>query len=65
MSDPNANPDKHDQPASAGDCKRVIRRKRAKHVHEEEMGLNIYPMMDMMTILLVFLIQSFASGAAL
>jgi biopolymer transport protein ExbD len=28
------------------------------------MGLNIYPMMDMMTILLVFMIQSFASSGA-
>jgi biopolymer transport protein ExbD len=52
------------KPATAADCKRVIRRKIGKHVHEEELGLNIYPMMDMMTILLVFLIQSFASGAA-
>ena len=50
--------------ASVGDVKRAIRRKLAKHEEEEEMGLNIYPMMDMMTILLVFLIQSFASGAA-
>jgi biopolymer transport protein ExbD len=33
-------------------------------VPEEEVGLNIYPMMDMMTILLVFLIMQFASSAA-
>jgi biopolymer transport protein ExbD len=52
------------KPATIGDCKRVIRRVLSKHVHEEEMGLNLYPMMDMMTILLVFLIMSFASGAA-
>src|SRR5262249_3778491 len=53
-----------DRPATVADCKRVIRRKVRKHEVEEEHGLNIYPMMDMMTILLVFLIQSFASGAA-
>jgi biopolymer transport protein ExbD len=53
-----------DRPATIADCKRVIRRKTRKHEVEEEHGLNIYPMMDMMTILLVFLIQSFASGAA-
>ena len=54
----------HDKPAGIADCKRVIRRILGKREVEEEMGLNIYPMMDMMTILLVFLIQSFASGAA-
>jgi biopolymer transport protein ExbD len=53
-----------ERPATLADCKRMIRRKLAKHEPEEEMGLNIYPMMDMMTILLVFLIQSFTSGAA-
>ena len=54
----------HDKPAGIADCKRVIRRIIGKREGPEEMGLNIYPMMDMMTILLVFLIQSFASGAA-
>lgn len=52
------------KPATASDVKRVIRKRRSKHVHEEEMGLNIYPMMDMMTILLVFLIQQFASSSS-
>jgi biopolymer transport protein ExbD len=47
-----------------GDVKRVIRRALAKREAPEEVGLNIYPMMDMMTILLVFLIMSFASGGA-
>ncbi|HEY2734119.1 MAG TPA: biopolymer transporter ExbD [Polyangiales bacterium] len=56
--------DHTDRPATAGDVKRVIRRKVARREQPEEVGLNIYPMMDMMTILLVFLIQSFASGAA-
>ena len=51
--------------ASASQVKRIIRRRLAHQVPHEELGLNIYPMMDMMTILLVFLIQNFAqSGAA-
>jgi biopolymer transport protein ExbD len=50
--------------ATASQVKRIIRRRLAKHQPHEEMGLNIYPMMDMMTILLVFLIQSFASSGA-
>jgi biopolymer transport protein ExbD len=54
----------NERPATLGDCKRKVRRLLGKHQEEEEVGLNIYPMMDMMTILLVFLIQSFASGAA-
>ena len=53
-----------DRPATMGDVKRIIRRKIAKHEEEGEVGLNIYPMMDMMTILLVFLIMSFASSNA-
>lgn len=57
---------KDNQPfATITQVKRIIRRRLAKHPVHEELGLNIYPMMDMMTILLVFLIQSFAqSGAA-
>lgn len=54
----------HDRPATMADCKRKIRHMQSKHEEPEETGINIYPMMDMMTILLVFLIQSFASGAA-
>ena len=50
--------------ASASQVKRIIRRRLAKQVPHEELGLNIYPMMDMMTILLVFLIQNFASSGA-
>jgi biopolymer transport protein ExbD len=53
-----------DRPATLADCKRIIRRKLRKREEHEEVGLNIYPMMDMMTILLVFLIMQFASGAA-
>lgn len=53
-----------DRPASLADCKRIIRRKLRKREEQEEIGLNIYPMMDMMTILLVFMIMQFASSAA-
>lgn len=55
----------HDErPATLADCKRIIRSKMRRREEAEEMGLNIYPMMDMMTILLVFLIMQFANGAA-
>lgn len=50
--------------ATASQVKRIIRRRIAKHPVHEELGLNIYPMMDMMTILLVFLIQNFAQSNA-
>jgi biopolymer transport protein ExbD len=53
-----------DELANLADLKRIIRRKQRHHEEQEEIGLNIYPMMDMMTILLVFLIMQFASGAA-
>jgi biopolymer transport protein ExbD len=53
-----------DRPGTLADCKRIIRRKLRKQEEQEEIGLNIYPMMDMMTILLVFMIMQFASGAA-
>jgi len=52
------------RPATLADCKRIIRSKMRRQEEAEEMGLNIYPMMDMMTILLVFLIMQFANGAA-
>lgn len=50
--------------ATGSELKRIIRRNLRKHPAEEEMTLNIYPMMDMMTILLVFLIQQFAATSA-
>ena len=50
--------------ATPSQVKRIIRRRIAKHPVHEELGLNIYPMMDMMTILLVFLIQNFAQSSA-
>jgi biopolymer transport protein ExbD len=59
-----AEPNNSERPATMADCKRVIRRVISRREQPEEVGLNIYPMMDMMTILLVFLIMSFASGGA-
>lgn len=53
-----------DKPASMGHVKAIIRRRIRKHVPHEEMSINIYPMMDMMTILLVFLVMQFATSSA-
>ncbi len=53
-----------EQPASIGQVKQIIRRRlRRKPEHQSE-GINIYPMMDMMTILLVFMVMQFASSTA-
>ncbi len=53
-----------EEKASMGAVKREIRRRVAKHPEPEGHGLNIYPMMDMMTILLVFMVMQFASSSA-
>ncbi len=50
--------------ASMATVKRIIRRKKKHHPEPEGHGLNIYPMMDMMTILLVFMVMQFASSSA-
>lgn len=50
--------------ASAAQVKAAIRRKVKKHPEHSEEGINIYPMMDMMTIILVFLIMQFAQDSA-
>ncbi len=50
--------------ATMGHVKGMVRRKLRKAPGHEENTLNIYPMMDMMTILLVFLIMQFAQQAA-
>ena len=50
--------------ATAAQVKAIIRRRLRKQEEHMEMGLNIYPMMDMMTILLVFLIMQFAAAQA-
>lgn len=50
--------------ASASQVKAAIRRKLKRHPEHEHQELNIYAMMDMMTILLVFLIMQFAAATA-
>ena len=49
--------------ASAAQVKAAVRRKVKKHPEHTEEGINIYPMMDMMTIILVFLIMQFAQDS--
>jgi biopolymer transport protein TolR len=53
-----------EKPATMSHVKGMVRRKLRKTPPHEETSLNIYPMMDMMTILLVFLIMQFAQQAA-
>ena len=50
--------------AKLPDLKRIIRKKLSRREEEMETSLNIYPMMDMMTILLVFMIMNFATESA-
>ncbi len=50
--------------ASMSQVKRMIRRRKAKWPVHASHGLNIYPMMDMMTILLVFMVMQFSSSTA-
>jgi len=51
-------------PATMGQVKQAIRRKLRRQAPHEEQTLNIYAMIDMMTILLVFLIMQFANSAS-
>lgn len=51
-------------PASMTDLKRMIRSKKRRQEEHAAHGLNIYPMMDMMTILLVFMVMQLASSSA-
>lgn len=53
-----------DRPYSAGQVKSLIRRKLSRIEPHSEQGLNIYPLMDVMTILLVFMIMQFAQESA-
>ena len=50
--------------ATAAQVKRMIRRKLKAQAPHEDQSLNIYPLMDVMTILLVFMIMQFAQEAA-
>ena len=53
-----------EEKASMAVVKRHIRRRLKKHPEHSHEGINIYPMMDMMTILLVFMVMQFASSSA-
>ncbi len=57
-------PQNQEKPATTLQVKQLIRKILKKQPPHEEMSLNIYPMMDMMTILLVFMIMSFSASAA-
>ena len=50
--------------ASMSYVKRLVRKKLRRQPEHEEQFLNIYPMMDMMTILVVFLLMQFAASSA-
>jgi biopolymer transport protein ExbD len=53
-----------EQKASALEMKRALTRAKRRHKHDPEINyLNITPMLDMMTIILVFLLKSLASSA--
>ncbi len=50
--------------ASMAQVKQLIRRKLRRIEEPDEQSLNIYPLMDVMTILLVFMIMQFAQESA-
>ncbi len=53
-----------DEPASMQQVKRIIRKKLRRQPEEGSQDLNIYPLMDIMTILLVFMIMQFSQEGA-
>jgi biopolymer transport protein ExbD len=56
--------EEQEQTASMAQVKSIIRRKLRKQPEHAEQSLNIYPLMDVMTILLVFMIMQFAAESA-
>ncbi|MGF1465042.1 MAG: ExbD/TolR family protein [Sandaracinaceae bacterium] len=56
--------DHDDDVATMAQVKRMVRRKLRKREEPTDQSLNIYPLMDVMTILLVFLIMQFAQESA-
>ena len=64
MSEQGHPPGGEEKEATMAQVKSLVRRKLRKVPEHEEQSLNIYPMMDMMTILLVFLIMQFAQASA-
>ncbi|MCU0673224.1 MAG: biopolymer transporter ExbD [Myxococcota bacterium] len=53
-----------EEKASMAQVKRIIRKKIKRHPEHEHQEINIYPMLDMMTILLVFMVMQFSSSTA-
>ena len=53
-----------DKPVSMSYVNRVVRAKLRRRPEPEHFGLNIYPMMDMLTILLVYMMAIFATSYA-
>jgi biopolymer transport protein ExbD len=52
------------KPVSMSYVNRVVRAKLRRKAEPEHFGLNIYPMMDMLTILLVYMMAIFATSSA-
>ena len=52
------------EPASMSYVNRIVRAKLRRRAEPEHFGLNIYPMMDMLTILLVYMMAIFATSSA-
>ena len=57
-------PPVEEKPVSMAYVNRVIRAKLRRRGEQEHFGLNIYPMMDMLTILLVYMMAIFATSSA-
>ena len=53
-----------EKPASMSYVNRIVRAKLRRRPEPEHFGLNIYPMMDMLTILLVYMMAIFATSSA-
>jgi biopolymer transport protein ExbD len=53
-----------EKPASMSYVNRIVRAKLRRRAEPEHFGLNIYPMMDMLTILLVYMMAIFATSSA-
>jgi len=57
-------PPVEEQAVSMAYVNRVVRAKLRRRAEPEHFGLNIYPMMDMLTILLVYMMAMFATSSA-
>jgi biopolymer transport protein ExbD len=53
-----------DKPATMSHVNRIVRAKLRRMPEHDHAGLNIYPMMDMLTILLVYMMALFATSSA-